>query len=71
MPFPSLIISHILYSIYVHDFASIHPNFIQYADDSAIILSYNTITDLQIFLIELGNNITKYMSARKQNFLVS
>ena len=47
------ILSSILYSIYVHDFASIHPNVIQYADDSTIILS----------LIELGKNITKYMSA--------
>ena len=57
------ILSPILYSIYVHDFASIHPNVIQYADDSTIILSYNTITDLQISLIKLGKNITKYMSA--------
>ena len=31
--------------------------------DCTIILSYNTITDLQISLIELGKNITKYMSA--------
>ena len=41
------ILSPILYSLYVHNFASIHPDIIQYVDDTTIIIPYKYISDLQ------------------------
>ena len=58
------IISPILYSLYVYDFSTIHPNVIQYADDSTIMIQYKSKNDLQTNIAQIGMKIEEYMANR-------
>jgi len=58
------IISPILYSLYVTDFSFVHEHVFQYADDSTIIISYNTLEDLKLSLCNIEKKLQKFITDR-------
>ena len=56
------ILSPILYCLYVHNFSIIHPDIIQYADDTTLIISYTNDEHLRNQLNSISEKITSYIS---------
>jgi len=56
------ILSPILYSLYVYNFAKIHAPCIQYADDSSIIIPFKNVPELQSVLNDVSSKVKKYFS---------
>jgi len=56
------ILSPMLYCLYVHNFSSVHPDVIQYADDSTIIVSFESFEELDKKLDCVGKNLFYYLN---------
>lgn len=55
------LLSPIFYSLYTHNFISVHSDIIQYADDSTIMIEYSNITELQDSLNKVSDKLRRYL----------
>jgi len=58
------IISPLLYCLYVTEFSCVHENVIQYADDSTLIISYDSLEHLQLSIGTIEKRLIKFINDR-------